>query len=236
MVKRFILSLVLVLTTISAISLSTFQPVYADVSFSSRCEYFLGLTSWDCGVSISDQNSLKSGIWTIAVNILTDITIVASYLVLGYTIYGGYLYIMSSGDPSKVAEGKKTLTHAFIGLAIVLLANTILNAIRIALMGSSGSFAKNCAKTQCVDASTMVANVIQWTIGIAGVVSVVFVVYGAIAYITSSGNPDKLQRAKKSITYALIGLAIIIQFVTNTIKDSNTSQVNQTIVSKEIAK
>ncbi len=224
MIKRFFLSLVLVLSAISAVSTLNSQPVYAE----SNCREFLGLKSWDCGLvieAVDTQGELKSGVWTIAANILVDITVVAAYLVIGYTIYGGYQYIMSAGDPNKVATGKKTLAHAFIGLAIVMLSNVILNSIRIAL---GVNFSKNCVTTdQCVsDPAQMVTSAIQWVIGVSGFVSAIFVVYGAIAYMTSAGDPNKLQKAKQMITYALIGLAIvalsevIVAFVTNIILEA----------------
>lgn len=196
------------------------------------CGNFLGLTSWDCGVgAINDMDTLKAGIGLIAANVFTDATIIAAYLVLGYVIYGGYLYVFSSGEPGKVATAKKTLTQAFIGLAIVMSATIILNSIRIALLGSKGSFAKNCAVKECVDASKMINNLIQWVIGIVGFVSAIFVVYGGVSYITSSGDPGKVKKAKDAILYALIGLAVvalsevIIAFITNAINDSNKTSL-----------
>lgn len=193
---------------------------------SSRCDNsFLGLTSWDCNVNIKegDQDSLVTGATTIAMNVLTDISVIAAYLVLGYVIYGGYLYTFSGGDPGKVATGKKTLAQAFIGLAIVMLANVILNTIRIAL---GVNFAANCANTKCVNPGEMVTHAIQWVIGVAGVVSAIFVVYGGISYTTSAGDPGKLKKAKDMILYSLIGLIIvalaeiITAFVTNLIKNA----------------
>ena len=202
---------------------------------SGDCRNIIGFTSWDCNVNINDQESLKTGIWVIAANILVDITVAAAYLVLGYVIYGGYQYIFSEGEAQKVANGKKTLVHAFIGLAIVMLANVILNTIRVALGGAS--FAGDCATSECVNPGVMIGSAIQWVIGVAGVVSVIFVVYGGIAYISSAGDPSKLQKAKQSIIYALIGLAIvalsevITLFVTNLIKDS-ASLIDETILLK----
>ena len=202
---------------------------------SSTCRYFLGMVSWDCGTNFTGNNTidntdqLSSGIWQIAANVASDITIIAAYLVLGYVIYGGYLYTFSGGDPGKVATGKKTLSQAFIGLAIVLLAYVIMNSIRIALLGASGTF--NCRPsdgTNCIytDATDVITNAINWVIAIAGVVSAIFVVYGGISYATSTGDPGKLKKAKDMITYALIGLAvvalseIIVAFITNIINNA----------------
>lgn len=208
-------------------------------SFSGSCRYLAGFTSWDCGVNISNQDSLKSGIWTIAVNVLTDITVLAAYLVVGYVIYGGYLYVFSGGEPNKVLAGKKTLSQAFIGLAIVMSAHLIMSTIRFALLGNGNL--SDCVNTQCVDPGSLFVNGVQWAIGIGGAVAAIFVIYGAITYITSSGDPSKLQKAKQMITYALIGLAIvalaevITAFVSSRIRSANNNAfINQTIISKEV--
>ncbi len=201
----------------------------------SRCEDFLGLTSWDCNVNISDEESLKSGIWIIAANVATDITVIAAYLIIGYVIYGGYLYVFSGGDPSKLATGKKALSQAFIGLAIVVSANVILNTIRIAL---GADFTQDCATSDACEkaASTMIDHAISWVISIAGIVSAIFVVYGGISYATSAGEPSKLQKAKSMITYALIGLAIvalarvITAFVFSMIREANKAETTSLII------
>ena len=206
---------------------------------------FLGLVSWDCNTnfnnpsSIPTESDITNGIWIIVTNIITDITVIAAYLVLGYVIYGGYLYTMSGGDPGKVASGKKTLTHAFAGLAIVMGATIIMNTIRIAL---SANFSANCATSNCVaNPGLMVTSVIQWVVGVIGFVAAIFVVYGGITYIISSGDPGKVKKAKDIILYAVIGLVIvalaeiITAFVSNTINNaSKSAYINQTTISKEV--
>ena len=239
--KKFLV-FVAVLAAVSAVLPG--EPTYAE-SFAGNCNpdrYVLGMTPWDCGVNISNEDDLKNGIWTIVANVVTDITVLAAYLIVGYVIYGGYLYIFSAGEPGKVATGKKALNQAFIGLAIILSANIILNAIRFALLAGSGSFSDNCVTTQCVNPSNMIINALSWIIGIAGAVSLIFVVYGGISYITSSGDPGKLQQAKKIITYALIGLAIvalsemIVVFMSGVIKNANDTAfiAPPTLTTKEI--
>ncbi len=242
LIKKILTICLLVATASVVFNLSMPEPVSAaDNGFHGTCRYVLGLTSWDCNVNIVNENDLKNNIWTIVVNIITDITVIAAYLVIGYVIYGGYLYMFSGGDPGKVASGRKTLVQAFIGLAIVMSASIIMGAIRIALVGGSGNIA-NCASSGgCIDPGTMVTNLIHWVIGIAGVVAVIFVVYGAISYITSSGDPGKAQKARNIILYALIGLIIvalaeaITAFVSNIIRQSNANAyINETTISKEV--
>lgn len=53
-------------------------------------------------------------------------------------------------------------------------------------------------------------NVIQVLMVIAGLLAAGFFVMGGINYITSSGNPEHLDKAKKTIIYSGIGLAVSI--------------------------
>ena len=244
--KKIIKCLLALITIISISScfLSP-EPAHAannnpDDLFVGTCRNLLGMVSWDCNV-VFKKGDIGGGVWGIAANVLTDISVIAAYLIIGYVIYGGYLYMFSNGEAAKVAAGKKTLTQAFIGLAIVMLASVILNAIRIAIFGANGSLAANCVTTQCVDAGTAVTNAIQWVIGVGGVVSAVFIVIGGAGYMTSAGDPGKLQKAKNTIIYACIGLAVvafaevITATVSNAIRDANkTSFINQTIIAKEL--
>lgn len=244
-----ILGLVGIVSTNLAI-LNPSQTAAINIDVHSNCDEFLGISPWDCGIEsdINSEESLKSNIWKIAVNIAKDIAVIAAYLVIGYVIYGGYQYVFSGGDPGKVATGKKTLTQAFIGLAIVMSANLIMSTIRYALIKDSDfgciqSTEGGKLSSTCPGAGVIVVNTIQWFIAIAGIVSAIFVVYGGISYATSAGDPGKLQKAKSMITYALIGLAIvalaeiITAFVSNMIREANNSatSINQNIlISKEV--
>ena len=55
-----------------------------------------------------------------------------------------------------------------------------------------------------------IRSIIMVFAGLAGFVVTGFLVAGGFTYITSSGNPEHLDRGKRTITYALIGLAITI--------------------------
>ena len=65
-----------------------------------------------------------------------------------------------------------------------------------------------------IGTSSEITNYTSGTLGIittiAAVAVVFFIVKGGFSYITSSGNPDKLEEAKKTIRNALIGLTVII--------------------------
>lgn len=220
--KRFLknsliaLAMIIPIFSLSSIALAT--PTYAadpvDYTADPACtgytgSNFLGLVSWNCGVvEPKNESELKQNIYQIITNISKNIVIIATYLVIGYVIYGGYLYMFAAGDVSKVAGGKKTLMHAFIGLAIIGLSNIIISSIHMALLGNTEDFSNEIPNINA-NAADIVMNLINWFIGIAGIVSAIFLVVGGVGYMTSSGDSGKLQKAKNTITYSLIGLAIV---------------------------
>ncbi len=57
---------------------------------------------------------------------------------------------------------------------------------------------------------SFVQSVIQLMVTLAGLVASGFFVVGGFRYITSSGNPLQLEKAKKTILYSAIGLVIVL--------------------------
>jgi TRAP-type C4-dicarboxylate transport system permease small subunit len=58
--------------------------------------------------------------------------------------------------------------------------------------------------------NNFIRSIIQVIAGLAGLVATGFFVMGGFSYITSSGNPEHLDRAKRTIMYSGVGLAITI--------------------------
>ncbi len=58
--------------------------------------------------------------------------------------------------------------------------------------------------------SSFIKSIIQIMAGLAGLVATGYFIVGGFSYITSSGNPHKLEKAKRTILYSAIGLAITI--------------------------
>jgi hypothetical protein len=76
-----------------------------------------------------------------------------------------------------------------------------------------------------VQVENFIRSVIKVVAGLAGLVATGFFVVGGLGYITSSGNPEHLDRSKRTLFWAAIGLAITIgAFVlSNIITDLATS-------------
>lgn len=57
---------------------------------------------------------------------------------------------------------------------------------------------------------SFIRNIIQVVAGLAGLVATGFFVMGGFGYITSSGNPEHLAKAKRTLVHSGLGLAIVI--------------------------
>ena len=85
-----------------------------------------------------------------------------------------------------------------------------------------------------------VTNILEAIILVLGLAAVAFIIYGGVQYISSSGDPGKVEKAKKTIFYACIGLIIsvlafaIVNFVIGDIlgadpsdKDDSSEETNK---------
>lgn len=74
------------------------------------------------------------------------------------------------------------------------------------------------------DLVTNVQLVINYFLGVLGLVAVAFLIYAGILMVTAGGEEDNIGKAKKIITYAAIGIVIIVlsytivQFVTSVLQ------------------
>ncbi len=80
-------------------------------------------------------------------------------------------------------------------------------AIGIPIVLSPPAFA---ATGDVAQVESFIRNVIKLIAGLAGLIATGFFVAGGFTYITSSGNPEQLDKAKRTLTWSAIGLAIVI--------------------------
>ena len=75
-----------------------------------------------------------------------------------------------------------------------------------------------------------VKNIINFVLGVVGLVAVAILIYAGIQLTASAGNDEAKEKAKKIITYTIIGLVIvalswvIVEFVTRALIAGDTGQ------------
>lgn len=78
-----------------------------------------------------DLGSINS-LWGVALALADILLYVAGIVAVGYVIYGGFLYMTSSGEPERTRNAKNTIMNAIIGLVIA-----IISSVLVAFIGSS---------------------------------------------------------------------------------------------------
>ncbi len=82
------------------------------------------------------------------------------------------------------------------------------------------------------DITTIIANLIRTVLTFLGVVLVVLILYGGFVLMTAGGNADRVSKAKKIITNAIIGLVIVITsfaittFIINSLMDATGAGID----------
>ncbi len=73
------------------------------------------------------------------------------------------------------------------------------------------------------DPEKITTNTMNWALGLLGLVAVIIIIFGGFTWMTAAGNEEKISKAKKILTYSVIGLVIIIFSLTlvNTIFDTS---------------
>lgn len=56
----------------------------------------------------------------------------------------------------------------------------------------------------------VIINIINGVVGVFGIVAAVFIIVGGVGYMTSNGDSGKVEKAKKTILYAVIGLIVSV--------------------------
>ncbi|MEI6850958.1 MAG: hypothetical protein WCK26_03255 [Candidatus Saccharibacteria bacterium] len=141
-VKNWVFSIIFVasfggsLMTV-AIPQTTFAVVECNSGFLGFPAWYRGLTYMDntgnaCAIEGPDpkkEDSLSIFIWHIVLNVLEIAIVATAYVSAFYTLYGGFLFITSRGNPEGAAKARSTMLQAVIGLIISLIAVGAVNFI-----------------------------------------------------------------------------------------------------------
>ena len=106
--------------------------------------WYRGLTDENCEIiyptntndSGQNQNSstearqtLSDFIWKIALNVIEIMLHIVGYVAVGFIVFGGFVYLTSSGQPDKISGAKRSIMNAVIGLMISIFAIAIVNVV-----------------------------------------------------------------------------------------------------------
>lgn len=118
-----------------------------------------------------------------------------------YLIYAGYRYIMSRGETDEAATAKRQILYAVIGLIVASTATLLVSAVRREAAGQAGAIVGF--------AETILLPLINIALALAGIIALVYLIYAGYRYITSAGDANTADIARRQIVYTLLGLFVI---------------------------
>lgn len=63
---------------------------------------------------------------------------------------------------------------------------------------------------RCADATCLISQVIRYILGVIAVIATLMFVWGGMLMLTSGGNADQVRKAKETLTWAAIGVIVIL--------------------------
>lgn len=204
--------------------LAATTPVVSAVSAKtcSDSDNLLGMPAWyrgiinttDCSIKGPDTTKptgLSDFIWKIALNIIQIALVAMIYVAVFFILYGGFQFITGGSNPSMIEKGRKTILNAVIGLVIGLGSVAILNMLFTGIFGSTATSTSN-GISGLVDMSgnQLLTNALNMAYFAAGTIAVVVIIIAGLMYATSAGDSGRVTKAKNLITYAIVGLIVVL--------------------------
>ena len=140
-------------------------------------------------------------------NILNALLGVVAFIALIFIIIGAVMYMLSAGNEQNIERAKKTITAAVIGFAIAAAAPTFLRTIKDILGGASGANADDIVN-KAYTLKDIAINVLNFLLSVTGIVAIIGLIVGAIFYLTSYGDEDRMEKGKKILVASIIGIVI----------------------------
>lgn len=123
------------------------------------------------------------------------------YATIIFIVIGGIRLISSAGNSEGVANARKTITNAIVGMALAILATRIVTFVGSRLYRNTFG-------------SGAITNFVDFLVQVGVGIAVLFIVLGGLRYVASQGDPQKIEGAKNTILFAVIGLIVMLSAYT----------------------
>ncbi|MFH1228707.1 MAG: hypothetical protein V1701_12505 [Planctomycetota bacterium] len=125
-------------------------------------------------------------------------------------VRNGLRMITMGSSEDKIAVDKKNLAYSAVGLILIIIADTVINKVlyKVDLSKYPGIEGVKPA----FDPQSGINEIVGFTnfvVSIVGPIGVLALLAGGVMYITAGGKEDKMDRAKRLVMAAAIGLIVI---------------------------
>jgi hypothetical protein len=111
-------------------------------------------------------------------------------------------------------KGLKTLKQALIVMTVTALGLTIFNLVPVhaQTLINPGDVPAGVAAATGNQGSLrpLILTILQFFLGFLGLLAVIMIIYGGVLYVSAAGAQEKIDKGKKIIMYAIVGIVIIL--------------------------
>lgn len=117
-----------ILTLFAALSISLFGPTLAlNGTVYAACDNTQSKKEVLKGIDETGGNCKGKGVENFASAIVQILSIIGGIVAVIMILISGFKYITSNGDSNKIASAKTTLIYALVGIAVIALAQVLVN-------------------------------------------------------------------------------------------------------------
>lgn len=219
MFKRFVLGVLAGLMLSSIIAFTSPEPTQAISRYTNTEQFaacgdtFFGLPAWHKYICSGDEledidfAEEPGKIWLIAVAILEILIRLAGTLAFFYIVYAGMRLVTSQGDSQGVADARRGLIGALIGLGISIVTVALINYLGDTF-GSTVD--QNTLLPNGQADESVIVRIAQIFVTIVGALSVMYGALGAFRYVYGAGDTQQVSQARRTIAYAIVGVIVAI--------------------------
>lgn len=191
-----------------------------------RLLFTLALTLFPLAAAAQETTRLENPlgniqIWELFARVAGGLNFATGALALLFILLGGYRILSAAGNSEKFETGKKMIVYAFIGMVLTVGSYALLSITIGVLSGPGGpaGFANSAVLVDPLNLRDGIRSavevlygerILKFLLGGLGGLTVLMFVYAGLLWLTAAGNEERISSAKKTLSYALIGLIVVL--------------------------
>lgn len=151
----------------------------------------------------SDQIADIEGTKAIVQKIISYLQLVIGVISSIFMFYAGGKFVTQGDDEDAIESAKKTFVFGLIGLAVVILADPLVNNVFYPASGKPGT-------EEAREFTKQIIGLVRFVLNFLAVVTFIAFVYAGYLYTTSFGDDEKHEQAKNIFIGSAIGIVLIL--------------------------
>ncbi|MDH5597451.1 MAG: pilin [Candidatus Peregrinibacteria bacterium] len=142
--------------------------------------------------------------------LITFIKALIGTIAILFIVISGVKTLFATGEEDKITQQRKSIIWIGVGLIMIAIDQILVENFFIIPVENSDQI-RSSNVTQIINT---IASVFQFLLGFVGLIAFAALVYGAASMIMNYGNDEMVERAKKIIRNAIIGILVILSAYT----------------------